>query len=309
MRITMDELCNRVEAILFASGKGVTEEELAKYCEVDDKAVKKTLAQLQQDLEKREGSLIVSLHNNRWKMTVRGKYLKDVENIVNETELSGPILRTLAVVAYKSPILQADVVNMRGQSAYEHIKELAKQKFLTKDERGRSFLLKITDKFYNYFDVEGDEEIQEVFSKLREKQKTLGNLQIVDAKPGEEKKQAKKEAEEDKNHLGELDVIEIAPRTREKTEEDEKKEKDFLTRIDEGINAISKRVDEHKLPKHQREEQEENEEVSEKGAEGNKKKELTKEQKQTKKEAEEDPLKAMETFAENQEEKEDKKYL
>lgn len=288
----MDDLRNRVEAILFASGKGMSEEELANYCKTTVKDIKKTLRNLQEDLEKREGSLILSLHNNRWKMTVRGKYLKDVENIVSETELSEPILRTLAVVAFKSPVLQADVVHIRGQSAYEHIKELAKQKFLTREERGRSYLLKITDKFYTYFDVEGDEEIQDVFSQLREKQKTLGELEIVDSKPEDEKKEGTKE---ENKHLGELDVVDIVPRRREKTQDDEQEEKDFLKRIDEGINAISKRVETQTLPKRKESDEEEKEEDE------TEKKETTQD--------EEDPLEAIEKLATKQDKEEDENYL
>jgi segregation and condensation protein B len=322
----MDELQNRVEAILFASGKGVTEEELAKYCGEESKRVKKALAKLQQELEQREGSLIISLHNNRWKMTVRGRYLRDVENIVSETELASPILRTLAVIAFKSPVLQSDIIAIRGQGAYEHIKELARQKFLIKEERGRSFLLKITDKFYNYFDVEGDEEIQDVFAKLREKQQTLGELEIVDTLP-EEERQTQDLSTTEKNTLGELEIVAASPKTKERTQEDIAEEKDFLKRIDEGITAISKRVEEHTIPA--RKETDTQAEITEEKTEENFEKEkdadeikekkeiITEEQnvnphsKQKKQEQEEnqDPLQALESFAQQQEETEDEDYL
>ncbi|MCF7798689.1 SMC-Scp complex subunit ScpB [Candidatus Woesearchaeota archaeon] len=304
----MEDLRNRIEAILFASGKGVTEEELAGYCEANLATIKKSLSYLQKDLDGRMGSLIISLHNNRWKMTVRGKYLKDVESIVSETELPSPVLRTLAVIAYKSPVLQADIIHMRGQSAYEHIKELTKQKFVTKEERGRSFLIKITDKFYNYFDVEGDEEIQDVFSKLREKQKTLGDLEIIDVKL--EKKEQEEKKEEDKTHLGELDVVDVAPRTREKTKEDEQEEKTFLARIDESINQISKRVEEHKLPNRERKEQEEANNIIEQEETSQDSTEEREEEKQkTQQEAEENPLSTMEKFAEKTEDQKEDDYL
>lgn len=317
---TMDELQNRVEAILFASGKGVTEEELAKYCGEEVKRVKKSLAKLQQELEQREGSLIISLHNNRWKMTVRGRYLKDVENIVSETELASPILRTLAVIAFKSPVLQSDIIAIRGQGAYEHIKELARQKFLLKEERGRSFLLKITDKFYNYFDVEGDEEIQDVFAKLREKQQTLGELEIVDTLP-EEETQTQDSPTTKKDTLGELEIVAASPKTKERTQEDIAEEKDFLKRIDEGITAISKRVEEHTIParKESDTQTEDNSEKEKNTEEIKEKKEIATEEeenrnpddKKKKKEQEEkqDPLEALESFAQQQEETEDEDYL
>ena len=250
----MEDLQNRIEAVLFASGKGLNEEEIAKYCDAEQKDVKKVLRKLEKEFEDREGSLVVSNHNNKWKLTVRSKYTSYIENIVSETELPGPILKTLAVVAYKSPILQSEIVNMRGQTAYDHIKELVKQKFVTREERGRSFLLKITDKFYNYFDVEGDGEIREVFASMKAEQKKLGDLDVVDASPEKEKK-------EEKPTVGGLEVVDTneeeleqqGPITKQRTEEEKKEEEEFLKKIDKGIDDVAKRVDEHKLPERKQE--------------------------------------------------------
>ena len=81
------ELENRIEAILFASGKGVTEEDLAEYCEAKVPAVKKALAALVAKFDGLDGSLEISQNANKWKLTVRGQYLADVQKIVSETEL------------------------------------------------------------------------------------------------------------------------------------------------------------------------------------------------------------------------------
>lgn len=257
----MDELKNKIEAILFASGKGVGEEDLTKYCEVDVKDVRKALKKLEKEFTEREGSLIITHHNKKWKLTVRGKYTQDVQHLVSETELPLPILKTLAVIAYKSPVLQADVVNMRGQVSYDHIKELVKEKFITKEESGRTFILKITDKFYNYFDVEGDGEIREVFKQLKERQdkmielavveaskeegsgdNPLGNLKVVDSKPIE-----------GQDHEGIFD--ENKPRVKERTEEEKKEEESFLKNVDSKIEELSQRIEKHKLPERKVEEE------------------------------------------------------
>lgn len=264
----MSELKNKIEALLFASGKGLTVEDIVDYCEEKTATIKRTLTQLHKEFAERDGSLVVEEHNSKWKMTVRGKYTEYIKKIVSETELPGPILKTLAIVAYKSPVLQADVVHMRGQSAYEHIKQLAKQKFLTKDEEGRSYILRITDKFFNYFDVEGDQEIREIFASLKEKeegrraeaeeaqqehiQKKLGELEVV-------------EMSKEKDHEKIFDNTTLGPITKQKTKEDIEEENKFLSNMDSKIDEIAQRLDKHKLPKRQEEtDQEESDEIKEK---------------------------------------------
>lgn len=237
----MSELKKRLEAILFASGKGVSESDLVEFTNSKLKEVKKALQELQEEYEKRDTSLTISEADSKWKLSVRGKYTSDIQKIVSETELPKPILKTLAVVAYKSPVLQSDIINMRGQGAYDHIKVLVKQKLITKDEEGRSYILKITDKFYNYFDVEGDEDIKDIFKQLREAhQEKLGNLKIFDSE--------KSIQEENKETIGNLEVIDIDPKTAKRTPEELEEERDFLKRMELNLSEVSKRVDEQELP-------------------------------------------------------------
>ncbi len=246
----MDDLKNKIEAILFASGKGISEEKLAEYCEEKIIRIKKTVSKLAEEYQSKDSSLIISKHQNKWKMTVRGKYTKYIEQLVSEVELPRTILKTLSLIAYKSPVLQSDIINMRGQSAYEHIKELVKEKLITKDESGRSYILKITDKFYNYFDIEGDEEIKELFENLRKKKEELIELEIINATEEE-----KKEEQQKLEKLGQLEIVdaenseEITPRRKEKTEEEKEEEHNFLQGLDERINQISKKISNHQIIK------------------------------------------------------------
>ena len=314
------ELKNKIEAILYASGKGVGLEDLCIYCDTKPKQVDKALQELQKEFEEREGSLVFSEVNGRWKLTVRGKYTMDIQKIVSETELPNPILKTLAVVAYKSPVLQSDVVNMRGQTAYEHIKELVKQKFITKEEKGRSYILKITDKFYNYFDVEGDEEIREVFAKLRAQQEQLEGLEIVDSASTDDE-----EATGDGNtpsdgaqkKRGELDIVEMedaTPRTRQRSDEEKKEEEEFLARMDTNIGEMSEKISSHEIAKPVRYDNDENEEsegIKESGENAEDEETPSDEQitETTSKEKEDDPLKKMEEYAKQEEEKEKEDFL
>jgi segregation and condensation protein B len=241
----MDELTRRIEALLFASGKGLRVKTICEYTDESEKTILKSLKSLQEHYNDLDSSLVITDREDVWKLTVRGKYTKDIEHIASETELPPALLKTLAVIAYKSPVMQADIVNMRGQQSYDHIKQLAKQKFITKEESGRTYLLKITDKFYNYFDVEGDEEIREIFENLRKMQPKdhLGDLEVVDATPQGEATQKAKPKEET---VGNLEVVDVVP---VRKQEDKALERKFLESMDQRIEELSGRVNEHELPK------------------------------------------------------------
>ncbi len=250
-----DELENQIEAILFASGKGVSIEDLSKICDVSETKIKNSVKKLKENYDSRDSGLKVDFINDKWKLTVRSKYVPHIEKLVSETELPAPVLKTLAVVAFKSPILQSEIIDMRGQGAYDHIKQLAKEGLLTKENHGRSYILKITEKFYEYFDVEGDEEIRDVFSKLKEKQQQkLGELEVIDIeerKRREDKNQSKLdvveiENSEMKDHNNIFDDVEKKEENFEinpEKEVEKKENKKFLTDIDSQIEELSKRLD------------------------------------------------------------------
>ncbi len=88
---------------------------------------------------------------------VRQEHMDIVEKLV-PVELKPAVLKTLSVIAIKEPIRQTKLVELRGQSAYDHILELIDKGLITKkkDKNGRSFILKTTSKFAEYFKLKGD---------------------------------------------------------------------------------------------------------------------------------------------------------
>jgi len=65
-------------------------------------------------------------------------------------------LRTLAAIALQQKIKQSDLIQLRGSGAYQHIPELVELGFVrkSKEDNGRSFWLHITEKFYQYFEID-----------------------------------------------------------------------------------------------------------------------------------------------------------
>jgi segregation and condensation protein B len=164
------ELKRRVEAVLFAAGRALAPEDIAKLCrESDIAAVKAALAEIRQDLDARQSSLLLVEEGAAWKLTVRESYLPFVRRIVPEAELPKSILETLAFIAYKAPVLQSQVVKVRSTKSYDHLARLEELGFLTRERKGRTKLIKLTQKFFSYFDISPE--------KLQARFKTLGDLE------------------------------------------------------------------------------------------------------------------------------------
>lgn len=175
-----------VEALLFSSGRALTVDALSSILDCDPKEIKKSLSALKKEYEERETAIKIYDEADSWKMLVRDEHIPVVQRVVADTEFGRSTLETLAVVAYGNPILQSDVIEKRGSHAYEHIKELEKAGFITKKPEGRSYTLKLAEKFFEYFDVEGQEDIRAVFADVKvpeppkETQEHLGDLAVVD---------------------------------------------------------------------------------------------------------------------------------
>ena len=145
---------NKVEAILFTVGRWVDLEEMSLLTGIGGKGhIKELLANLTKKYEDLEGALFVAHQGNKWRLNIKKDYLFLTEVLLTSSELDKPTQETLAVIAYKSPVFQSDIVKIRGNSAYDHIKILRELEFITGEKSGRTRILKVTGKFYDYFDV------------------------------------------------------------------------------------------------------------------------------------------------------------
>ncbi|MBW2963409.1 SMC-Scp complex subunit ScpB, partial [Candidatus Woesearchaeota archaeon] len=144
---------NRVEAIMFALGKDVAVSEVARLSGLTEEKVKEILNEIKKDFDKSNNSLKLVDKGDFWKFTIKDKYLPLVSNLITETELDKSTMETLAVIAWKYPILQSDVIKIRHNKAYDHMKRLKEMGFLSKERCGRTFKIHLTEKFFNYFDL------------------------------------------------------------------------------------------------------------------------------------------------------------
>ncbi len=150
----MNEYKNQVEAVLFAAGKKLPISEIAKLCRTKNlPIIEEALKELSVDYEQKGGSLLVFHEGDNWKLTVREKYLTNVQKIVADTELTKTVMETLSVVAYKAPCLQSDIIHIRTNKAYDHLDQLETMGYLKRIKSGRTKKIMLTQHFYDYFDI------------------------------------------------------------------------------------------------------------------------------------------------------------
>jgi len=200
------ELKNKVEAVLFSSGRPLNIDLIQQLTGTyDKKAIKNAIEELKQEYEKKKTSLMLideTIDNKEsYKLTVRENYMPFVSKIVTDTELSRTVIETLAIIAWKAPVKQSEVINIRTNKAYDHISELERLGFIIKEKSGRSFNIKLSQKFYDYFDLRNKKQLEETFEKVKEK---VDEKQKVVQEKFDRKKDEEQKKREDM--LGNLEV-------------------------------------------------------------------------------------------------------
>lgn len=241
----MEGLNQQIEAILFAAARVVSKEELKTFCSASDDEIEAAVTELEKKLNETNSSLMITKEDLGWKIAVREKYTAPLRNIVPNTELSRSILETLAVIAWKQPVMQAEVIDIRTTKAYEHIGELEKLGFITKQKHGRSFILKTSQKFADYFDLPKKEAIDAIFKNIaadKGPQKKIDDVQNMEV--------YSKEDSETEEPLGKFETYgDSKQRPKIEKEQNNEEEKEEFYEKDEELKELTQKESTHNKPK------------------------------------------------------------
>jgi segregation and condensation protein B len=159
------KLANKIEAIFYIKGRPLSIEEIFTYLhqqvseseKISEEAralVEDALIELMNDYAHRDSALEITETQTGYSLQLKDEYGYLLKELV-PAELGKGALRTLAAVAIKNPILQTELIDLRGSSAYQQVAELVKLGFIRKREQadGRSYWLEVTNKFHQYFEI------------------------------------------------------------------------------------------------------------------------------------------------------------
>ena len=159
-------LATKIEAIIYIKGRPLSIEEIfaylhqqsiesSKMSQSDRESVEDGLIELMNDYAHRDSALEIIETEAGYSLQLKNEY-EDLLRELVPAELGKGALRTLAAVALKNPILQTELIDLRGSSAYQQVAELVQLGFVRKREQadGRSYWLEVTNKFHQYFEID-----------------------------------------------------------------------------------------------------------------------------------------------------------
>lgn len=149
----------RLEAVLFLADQPLASRKLAQLAGLTDGTKARTLVRTLNRLYDAEGSAFrVEEVAGGFQLMSRSKFapwLRRLHNGPIEIRLSAPAMETLAVVAYRQPVLRADVEAIRGVQCGEILRQLIERDLVRiagrSEELGRPFLYGTTREFLQVF--------------------------------------------------------------------------------------------------------------------------------------------------------------
>ena len=157
----------QIEAILFLTDKPIKAAAIARQVNLDVQVVRQALLELIHDYEDRDGGLEIS-NDDGYAIQVRDEYASIIDDFA-PMDMPIALVRTLSAIALKQPVMQSEIIKIRGAGAYEHVKELMLRELIQKkEEGGRSPALSTTKKFQEYFRLSQDaKDLRQDLSKQR----------------------------------------------------------------------------------------------------------------------------------------------
>ena len=193
-----------LEAALFMSARPLMLDEIGKILGVHSMGyVKEMLEKLQKDYADR-GMEIVNTPQG-WVMQVRQELLGKVSHLTPYADISEGCKRTLAIIAYKEPVQQSEIIKIQGNKAYTYLKRLQKRNLIKAEKKGRTKIIKLTPEFERYFGeekesikerLESSQAVAEKKEKKADKQPkkpkaTKQEKESPDSQPAKEEKPSK----------------------------------------------------------------------------------------------------------------------
>jgi segregation and condensation protein B len=164
---TVSARCSRLEAVLFIAREPLSLRKLAQLANLTDGTEARTvLTSLQARYDERQCAFQVAQVAGGYQLLSRrefAKWLRPKSTERPELRLSPPALETLVVVAYRQPVLRAEVEAIRGVACGEILRQLLDRDLLRivdrSEELGRPLRYGTTKRFLENFGLCSLEEL------------------------------------------------------------------------------------------------------------------------------------------------------
>lgn len=199
--MTIDNMDSKklIEAALFISTDPLKLQDLSR---LSGLASLGNVKDVIKDLEKKYSDSAIEILENSdgWQMQVRPEFMEKVSDLTPYSDLPEGCKRTLAIVVYKEPVQQAEIIKIQGNKAYTYIKHLAKKGLVKTEKKGRTRILKVTQEFERYFG-QPKAEIREKIRRAIEGEpepEPVGDVPVKTDRPKTKKTKGKKKEKKSK---------------------------------------------------------------------------------------------------------------
>lgn len=164
-----------IEAMLFISGEPVTLPVLKNIIELPEIEIKQLLEDLIREYREKDSGLLIIEIANGYQMVTNPSYaqwIKKFKSTNASSRLSMPALETLSIIAYKQPIIKAELEHLRGVNSDGVIKTLLDRRLVKimgrKEVPGKPLLYCTTREFLQYFGLKDLTELPTLKELARE---------------------------------------------------------------------------------------------------------------------------------------------
>ncbi len=178
----MKNLKNIIESMLFVSEDPLTIDRIKNVLTfADTKEIRNALKVLLDEYESRKGGFFLHEVAGGYQIRTRPEYTEWIKRLVkpNPRRISKASLETLAIIAYKQPVIRSDIEHIRGVDCGGVIRMLLERKLVRvlgrKKIPGRPLIYATTKQFLETFDLKDlkdlptPKEIEELTNSLPEK--------------------------------------------------------------------------------------------------------------------------------------------
>ena len=156
----MEDLKNILESLLFVAQEALSVERLKKLVgQADAAEIRQALEALQADYDSRMGGFYLAEVAGGFQFRTRPDYTAWIRKLIDPkpVRLSKAALETLAIIAYKQPVIRTDVEHIRGVDCGGVLRQLLERKLVRvlgrREIAGRPLIYATTKKFLETFDL------------------------------------------------------------------------------------------------------------------------------------------------------------
>jgi len=169
MKMGVEDDRRVLEGALYAADHPLVMEEVKKVVGTSSETyVRKLIDELKSEHGGRGGAFrLVEGEKGTFSLKLAEELLERLDDIIPKMRISRGALKTLAMVAYRQPVTQAKLAELRGSRTYDHIRQLLAVGFVESKPFGKTRTLRVSKKFASHLGFEDD------MDKMREKLEEL----------------------------------------------------------------------------------------------------------------------------------------